>query len=128
MWRFAARVSGLAFGLALAVRPAGLVEAPGSRVGSKDRFCEAVRNDLGVPLTLEGPARTMRGVPTPVLVTFAWRSAHLARDDRPGQLAERMTHGALRRGVWCGGMRSIGAAGSGKRRFAIALEEAAGEP
>ena len=55
-----------------------------SRVGPEERFCEAVRNALRVPLTLEGPARTMRGVPTPVLVTFAWRSAHLARDDGPG--------------------------------------------
>jgi hypothetical protein len=34
-----------------------------SRVGPEDRFCGAVRNDLRVPLTLEGPARTMRGVP-----------------------------------------------------------------
>ena len=34
-----------------------------SRVGPEDRFCGAVRNDLGVPLTLEGPTRTMRGVP-----------------------------------------------------------------
>ena len=34
-----------------------------SRVGPGDRFCEAVRNDLRVPLTLEGPTRTMRGVP-----------------------------------------------------------------
>ncbi len=34
-----------------------------SRVGPEDRFCEAVRNDLRVPLTLEGPIRTMRGVP-----------------------------------------------------------------
>src|SRR5215472_15836972 len=33
-----------------------------SRAGPEDRFCEAVRNDLRVPLTLEGPARTMRGV------------------------------------------------------------------
>src|SRR5215472_4600726 len=32
-----------------------------SRAGPEDRFCEAVRNDLRVPLTLEGPARTMRG-------------------------------------------------------------------
>ena len=55
------RGSGLAFGLALAVRPAG--SAPGSRVGHEDSFCEAVRNDLWVPLTLEGPARTTRGVP-----------------------------------------------------------------
>ena len=34
-----------------------------SRVGPEDRFCEAVRNDLRVPLTPEGPARIMRGVP-----------------------------------------------------------------
>jgi hypothetical protein len=34
-----------------------------SRAGPEDRFCEAVRNDLRVPLTLEGPARTMRGRP-----------------------------------------------------------------
>jgi hypothetical protein len=49
---------------------------------------------------------------------------HLARDDRPGQLAERVTYGALRRGACCGGVRGIGAAGSGPRRCAIALEEA----
>jgi|SRR6266536_1046787 len=35
-----------------------------SRVGPEDRFCEAVRNDLRVPLTQEGPTRTMRGIPT----------------------------------------------------------------
>ena len=33
-----------------------------SRASPEDRFCEAVRNDLRVPLTLEGPARTMRGI------------------------------------------------------------------
>jgi hypothetical protein len=33
-----------------------------SRAGPEDRFCEGVRNDLRVPLTLEGPARTMRGI------------------------------------------------------------------
>ena len=57
------RISGLASGLALAVRPAGLAEAPALKGGPEDRFCEAVRNDLRVPLTLEGPTRTMRGVP-----------------------------------------------------------------
>ena len=36
-------------------------------MGPEDRFCEAVRNDLRVPLTLEGPVRTMRGVPVPTL-------------------------------------------------------------
>jgi hypothetical protein len=35
-----------------------------SRVGPGDRFCEAVRKDLRVPLTLEGPTRTMRGGPS----------------------------------------------------------------
>jgi hypothetical protein len=41
-----------------------------SRVGPEDRFCEAVRNDLQVPLTLEGPARTMRGAPSRSCDTF----------------------------------------------------------
>jgi hypothetical protein len=60
MARFAARLPGLASGLALAVRPAGLAEvsrvngAPQARPASAG--CEA-------PLRLEGPARTMRGVP-----------------------------------------------------------------
>jgi hypothetical protein len=70
--RFAARLQGLASGLALAVRPAGLaLGLRRSRVGPEDRFCGAVRNDLRVPLTLEGPARTMRGVPVQCCDTFA---------------------------------------------------------
>ena len=44
--RFAARPAGLASGLALAVRPVGAAEAR-------------------VPLTTEGPPRTMRGVLAP---------------------------------------------------------------
>jgi hypothetical protein len=59
--RFAARVSGLAFSLALAVRPAGSAEAPGSRVGASAHR-EATRPQ-GALLTPEGPTRTMRGVP-----------------------------------------------------------------
>ncbi len=51
--RFAARLSGLASGLALAVRPAGLAEVSSAQGR--------------VPLTLEGPARTVRGVPSPAL-------------------------------------------------------------
>jgi hypothetical protein len=35
-----------------------------------------------------------------------------------------MTHGALRRGVCCGGVRGIGATGSGPRRCGIAREVA----
>src|SRR6476469_4045864 len=38
-----------------------------SRAGPEDRFCEAVRNDLRVPLMLEGPTRTMRAAPVLVL-------------------------------------------------------------
>jgi hypothetical protein len=49
------RASGLASGLALAVTPAGLEEVSGAQGwGPEDRFCEAVRNDLQVPLTLGG--------------------------------------------------------------------------
>ena len=33
------------------------------RLGPEDRFCAAVSNDLRVPLTLEGPTQTIRGVP-----------------------------------------------------------------
>ena len=61
--RFAARLPGLASGLALAVRPAGAAEAPRARVGPEDPFCGAVRKDLWVPLRVEGPTRTMRGIP-----------------------------------------------------------------
>jgi hypothetical protein len=59
----AARASGLASGLALAVRPEGRQRLRRSRAGPEDPFCEAVRKDLRVPLTLEGPPRTMRGDP-----------------------------------------------------------------
>jgi hypothetical protein len=63
--RFAVPIRAWPLGLALAVRPRwagrGLRR---SRVGPGDRFCEAVRKDLGVPLTLEGPTRTIRGGPS----------------------------------------------------------------
>ena len=60
LWRFAARVSGLAFGLALAVRPAGSAEVSGVNGAPQARPRGAGR---GAPLRLEGPTRTMRGVP-----------------------------------------------------------------
>ena len=65
--RFAAHVLGLASGLALAVRPAGSLEAPRAKVGPEDPFCAAVRKDLRAPLRAEGAARTMCGVPPPRL-------------------------------------------------------------
>jgi len=40
--RLAALISGLASGLALAVRPAGSAEAPRARAGPEDAFCGAV--------------------------------------------------------------------------------------
>ena len=51
---FAARRSGLASGLALAVRPAVLAEVSGVKVGPEDRFCEAIRNDLRVLFSAGG--------------------------------------------------------------------------
>jgi hypothetical protein len=64
----------------------------------------------GAPLTLEGPTRTMRGVPVPTgaCAPFIRRPVHLAHGDRPGQLAQRVIHGALR--------RVLTAAGPGHRR------------
>ena len=58
--RFAARSWGLASGLALAVRPAGSAEAPGST--ARRRRVRAKRG-REAPLRLEGPTRTMRGDP-----------------------------------------------------------------
>src|SRR6266568_9398756 len=58
--------------------PLGRQRSPASRA-PEDRFCEAVRNDLRVPLTLEGPTQTMRGVPAPVAVTSSRLPVHLAR-------------------------------------------------
>jgi len=57
--RFAARVPGLACGLALAVRPAGLAEVSGVNGAPQARPASA---GCGAPLRLEGPARTMRGI------------------------------------------------------------------
>jgi hypothetical protein len=68
--RFAARLSGLAFDLALTVRPAGPAGLGRSRADPEDRFCGVVRNDLRVPLTLEGAPRAMRGIPAPMAETF----------------------------------------------------------
>ena len=57
--------SGLASGLALAVRPAGLAEVSGAQ-GWVLKIVSAKRLEtiFRTPLTLEGPARTMRGVPS----------------------------------------------------------------
>jgi hypothetical protein len=94
-----------------------------SRVGPEDRFCEAVRNDLRVPLTLEGPTRTMRGVPARYPVTSLWRSAQPARRHRPGRGAGGRGSG-IRRGPQAAGHRG---AVRGSRRAAGLASEGRGE-
>ena len=83
-----------------------------SRVGPEDRFCEAVRNDLRVPLTLEGPTRTMRGVPPRCLRLSPgdWRT----RCETIGPASSRSAdpHGALRR------VRAAAGCGASARRAA----------
>ena len=61
--RFAARRSGLASGLALAVRPAGLAEVSGAQ-GRVLKIVSAKRQKRSSgALDAGGPAWTMRGVP-----------------------------------------------------------------
>jgi hypothetical protein len=112
--RFAACVSGLALAWPSPSGPLGWQRSPGSRVGPEDRFCEAVRNDLRVPLTLEGPAWTMRGVPAPVPVTFRPAIGAPARRPRPGRGAggrgsgiRRGPHAAGHWGLPCAGRRRV---------------------
>ncbi len=99
------RLSGLASGLALAVRPAGSLEAPRARVGPEDPFCGAVRvrKDLRVPLQVEGAAWTMRGVPPRCLVTFP-ATVQLVRGWRPSPRGGRST-GQIRRAPHAAGHR-----------------------
>jgi hypothetical protein len=52
--------------LALGPWPEGVQRLRRSRAGPEDHFCEAVRNDLQVPLTVEGHPRTLSG-PSPDL-------------------------------------------------------------
>jgi hypothetical protein len=125
---------GPGLGLALAVRPAGLAEVSGAqgwvlKIVSAKRF----RNDLRVPLTLEGPVRTMRGiVPALVAVTHSsgdWRTrrdaiglavvlagaaARYGEDRR-----QPVTGGAVRgsrRAWWASAQRARRKAGAPQRR------------
>jgi hypothetical protein len=102
--RFAVRAPGRAFGLALAVRPAGSAEAPGSTARQRRvplAGCEA-------PLRLEGPTRTMRGVPPPPPRLY-WhrRGSHKA-------IGLILTDGRGTGPIWRDRMRPVtGAAGRG---------------
>jgi hypothetical protein len=84
--------------------PLGRQRLRRSRVGPEDPFCEAGRKDLGVPLTLEGRTRTMRGVPSRCLWPFARRSAHSVRARRPGP-ARVARHRGVTAGTGCGRCR-----------------------
>ena len=87
-------------------------------------FCGAVGKDLRVPLRVGGRPGQCAALRPGDCDFPPRRLVHVVRDDRSGQLAE---HRHLRRvtaGCGCGAVRGIGAAGSGSRRCAIALEEA----
>jgi hypothetical protein len=112
--RFAARAPGLALGLALAVRHAGLAEAPASRVCPKG--CAA-----GAPLTLEGPARTMRGAPVTALRhLYGFRRARRVGHGLVVVLAGAAAgYGGDRRrpvtgAAVCGSRRAVGLASEGR--------------
>src|SRR3974390_1180868 len=105
--RFAARVMGLASGLALAVRPAGSAEAPTARVGPEDAFCEAVFAErlariFGCPCGWRGRRGQCAAFRPGTCDAFARRLAHLARMTCPAGSTGASMHGALRRGGRCG--------------------------
>ena len=103
--------------------PLGWQRLRRSRAGPEDRFCEAVRNDLRVPLTPEGPARTMSGVPAGSLSHLhGFRRTWRERDGPPGVLAGAAAgYGEDRR-------RPVtGAAVSGSRRAVGLTPEGRGE-
>src|SRR5580704_7656986 len=92
--RFAARVLGLASGLA----PAGSAEVY-ARKGRSRRsllrtgFAERLERIFGCPCGWRG-RHGQCGVPGPVAVTFSWRSAHSARGLRPDLLLAGAAPGA----------------------------------
>ena len=73
--RFAARPSGLAFGLALAVRPAGLAEAPGSTA----RRRRVPRCGMRSTVEAGGASPDNARYSGPATVTFSWLPANLPR-------------------------------------------------
>jgi hypothetical protein len=83
VFRTALVVSPERSGLALAVRPAGPAEAPGSTARRRRvplAGCEA-------PLRMEGPTRTMHGVPVPVTVASPAMTQLTRRRRAPAQRA-----------------------------------------
>ena len=72
---------------------------------------------------MEGPTRTMRGVPSPVTVTFFRRQAHSAPRRWPVLLLASAAPGELRRGPQAAGHRG-GGRGSRHTRGASAQKGA----
>jgi len=91
--------------------PPGRQRLRRSRAGPEDPFCEAVRKDLRVPLTLEGPPLTMRGVPARHC-DHSPGDRHIRRDqDGPAQSARARSSWAR-----CGGDWPPAGAGAANRR------------
>ena len=99
--RFAARVSALASGLALAIRPAGSALAPGST--ARRRRVRAGPRGARMRSTVDagGPTWIMRGVPGPLTVTFARRRRTQRERDGQEQLV-RHPPGDVAVGTSCG--------------------------
>jgi hypothetical protein len=91
--RFAARQMGLASGLALAVRPAGLAEAPGSTA----RRRRVPRSGMRSTVEAGGASSDNARRSGPGAVTSSRLSAHLACGRRPGRGAGGRGSG-IRRG------------------------------
>ena len=77
-----------------------------------------------MPLRVEGPTRTMRGVPARYLRRFRPATGASGAYDLPGRLDRREHARCVTAGWALRRVRGNGAAGSGPRRCAIAQEEA----
>jgi hypothetical protein len=111
--------------------PQGRQRLRRSRVGPEDVFCGAVcaerlESNFGCPGRWRGRSVQCAAF-RPMPGTFRPATGAPGRETTgPASSRSAGTHGALWRGACCGEVRGIGAAGSGPRRCAIALE-AAGE-
>ena len=92
--------------------PPGRQRLRRSRVGPEDPFCEAVRKDLRVPLTLEGPPRTMRGVPARHCDRFHGDRRTRREQDRPASPRGRGHRGRVAEGLAACGERGQPTGGS----------------
>ena len=114
MLRFAARFRAWPSGLALAVRPAGLAEAPGSTA----RRRRVPRSGMRSTVEAGGASPDNARRSGPVAVTSSRRSAHLARCCRPGRGAGGRGSG-IRRGPQAAGHRGRRARQPPRRRARV---------